>query len=94
MIDLPRTDPDDLRLRAAKLATELKPLTFKQLRRRYATALQDAKTAPPWWRQAANTELAAVTIALELLAQDESTSDPRHPSQYLQVARAAIKAAR
>lgn len=84
----------DLYRRAAELVTELKTLTFKNLRRRYADALSRAKNAPTWWPQAANTELAAVTIALELLAQDESTSDPRHPSQYLQVARAAIKAAR
>ncbi len=77
--------------RAAPLAAELNSLDLEDLRQRYASARPHASHAPDWWADTARTEPLAVTIALELLANDEVTGEIEgNPHAYLAAARTAV----
>lgn len=85
----------DLSARAAELTAELGALGLDAWRARYRNAAPHATAAPSWWEATATAEPLAVTVALELLAQDQVTGtfDGR-AHLYLVAARAAVHDAR
>lgn len=89
--EVPATPPSEQELtrRAASLADRYSKLTIEQLRTKYANAADRAHTTPTWWATTAKTESLAVTIALELLATDQTAGDPQPAQEYLTAARHA-----
>ncbi len=91
-VPLAREPGRPLASRAADLAAILHPLDLESLRDRYRAAAPRAPQSPEWWASTAKNEPVAVTVALELIAEDhqaKAISGPAH--SYLTAARAAVE---
>ena len=85
---------DSLASRAVELAAELRSAGIGALRQRYGDARPHATSAPDWWSDTAKAEPLAVTVALELLAEDEVVGQGVYAAaMYLTAARAAVAGA-
>ena len=82
-----------LEVRAVDRVAVLRPLDLETLRGHYRDAALRSPSTPDWWASTAKSEPLAVTLALELIAEDhEAQTLAGNVHTYLTAARAAVAA--